>query len=126
MLRRFPIHANVAASDIGRARAWYAEKLELEPDLDEDGLWYRFADGTWLHVYPTEAAGTAKNTQAGWSVTGIEDVMAEMRARGVVFEEYDFGEGFKTVDGLLTMPGGKAAWFLDSEGNTFELSEAIR
>lgn len=121
MLRRFPIHANVAASDIGRARAWYAEKLELEPDLDEDGLWYRFADGTWLHVYPTEAAGTAKNTQAGWSVTGIEDVMAEMRARGVVFEDYDFGE-IKTVDGLLHLPDGSVgAWFKDSEGNILGL-----
>ena len=73
-------------------------------------------------MYQTDSAGTAKNTVAGWTVTGIESVMAELRARGVTFEEYDFGE-VRTENGLLTMGGAKAAWFKDSEGNTFELSE---
>lgn len=126
MLAKFPIYANVAATDLDRARTWYQEKLGLAPELEEDGLWYRFADGTWLHVYETAFAGTAKNTQAGWSVMDIETVMADLRARGLTFEEYDFGDGFRTVDGLITSPMGKACWFIDSEGNTFELSEAAR
>lgn len=126
MLGQFPIYANVAASDIARARAWYEAKLGLSPDLEEDGLWYHFADGTWLHVYETSFAGTAQNTQAGWSVTGIEDVMADLRGRGVVFEDYDFGNGMATVDGLIAMGPAKACWFKDSEGNTFELSEVVR
>jgi hypothetical protein len=29
----------------------------------------------------------------------------------------------KTANGLLEMGGAKAAWFKDSEGNTYELSE---
>jgi hypothetical protein len=57
-------------------------------------------------------------------VTDIEAVMAELQARGVVFEEYDFGE-LKTVDGLADFGTAKAAWFKDSEGNTFELSEVL-
>lgn len=126
MLGQFPIHANVAASDIARARAWYEAKLGLSPDLEEDGLWYRFADGTWLHVYETSFAGTAQNTQAGWSVTGIEDVMADLRGRGVVFEDYDFGDGMATVDGLIAFGPAKACWFKDSEGNAFEISEVTR
>ncbi len=126
MLEGFPIYANVAASDIDRARTWYEDRLGLKPDKEEDGLWYRCADGTWLHVYETSFAGTARNTQAGWSVTDIEAVMADLRARGVAFEDYDFGQGFRTVDGLITTPLGKACWFIDSEGNTFELSEAAR
>jgi hypothetical protein len=44
----------------------------------------------------------------GWEGKGIEAVMAELRSRGVVFEEYDYGEE-KTVDGLLTAGPGKAA-----------------
>ena len=48
--------------------------------------------------------------------------MAQLRARGVVFEEYDFG-AVRTVDGLVDFGAAKAAWFKDSEGNTFELSE---
>lgn len=126
MLGSFPIYANVAASDIARARAWYEAKLGLSPDLEEDGLWYQFADGTWLHVYETSFAGTAQNTQAGWSVTGIEDVMAHLRGRGVVFEDYDFGNGMATVDGLIAFGPAKACWFKDSEGNTFEITEVAR
>jgi catechol 2,3-dioxygenase-like lactoylglutathione lyase family enzyme len=124
MLEQFSIHATVAASDIERARAWYGDKLGLRPKREEMGnLWYEFAPGTWLLVYQTGSAGTAQNTQAGWTVSGIESVMEDLRGRGVEFEEYDFGE-MKTVNGLFDLPGvGKAAWFQDSEGNTFELSE---
>lgn len=124
MLEEFPIHATVAASDIERAKAWYQEKLELKPKKDMMGhLWYQFASGTWLLVYQSGSAGTAQNTQAGWTVKSIESVVEGLRARGVELEDYDFGE-VKTVNGVLEIPGaGKAAWFKDSEGNTFELSE---
>ncbi|MFI5291369.1 MAG: VOC family protein [Candidatus Limnocylindrales bacterium] len=123
MLRSFPVHASVAASDLARARAWYEEKLGLIADAEDmGGVWYRFADDTWLSLFETPYAGTAKNTIAGWSVTGIEAVMADMRARGVVFDDVDMGE-VKTVDGLLDVGVAKAAWFKDSEGNTFEISE---
>ncbi|MEX0789767.1 MAG: VOC family protein, partial [Actinomycetota bacterium] len=112
--------------DIDRARAWYREKLGLEPKKEMMGnLWFEFAPGTWLLVYQTGSAGTAQNTQAGWAVKGIEAVMKDLRDHGVQFEEYDMGE-MKTVDGLLDVPGmGKAAWFKDSEGNIFELSEPV-
>ena len=125
MLGEFPMSARLAASDIGRARTWYEEKLGLAPEREEmggAGLWYRCGT-TWFYLYQTESAGTAMNTVGGWELTGIEAVMAEMRSRGVVFEDYDFGE-MKTVEGLLTVPPGyKAAWFKDSEGNTLELTE---
>ncbi|MCI0347002.1 MAG: hypothetical protein L0221_16435 [Chloroflexi bacterium] len=48
--------------------------------------------------------------------------MADLRARGVVFEDYDFGE-LKTVDGLADSGTAKAASFKDSEGNIYEQSE---
>ena len=118
--------ARVAAVDIGRARGWYDEKLGLVPSKEEMGgmaLWYR-TGATWFLLYQTESAGTAKNTVGGWEVTDIEELMDDLRARGVTFEEYDFGDGMKTVNGLMTIPPGfKTAWFRDSEGNTFELTE---
>jgi catechol 2,3-dioxygenase-like lactoylglutathione lyase family enzyme len=125
MLADFPIHATVAASDPARARAWYAEKLGLTPGVEDPngGLWYRFGGETWLLVYPTSAAGTAQNTQAGWTVTGIEAVIRDLRDRGVEFEHVDLGGGMATVDGLLTAGEYKVAWFKDSEGNTFEISQ---
>lgn len=128
MLAGFPIHATVAAEDVTRARAWYELKLGMVPEVEDPngGLWYRFGDGTWLNVYQTQFAGTARNTQAGWTVTNIEGVMADLRARGVVFEEFDLGNGMATVNGLLTSGPYRACWFKDSEGNTFEVSQVDR
>jgi catechol 2,3-dioxygenase-like lactoylglutathione lyase family enzyme len=125
MLGEFPLSARLAASDIGRARAWYEEKLGLSPAKEEMGgasLWYR-SGGTWFLLYQTASAGTAQNTVGGWEVRGLEAVMADLRGRGVTFEDYDFGE-MKTVDGVLSMGDYKAAWFKDSEGNVLELTEA--
>jgi hypothetical protein len=48
--------------------------------------------------------------------------MEELRARGVVFEDYDI-PGLKTENGIATAKWGKAAWFLDSEGNILNISQ---
>jgi hypothetical protein len=60
----------------------------------------------------------------GWEVDEIEGTVREVRARGVVFEAYDF-PGLKTVDGIAEIDGNypskgtdeRGAWFRDSEGN---------
>jgi catechol-2,3-dioxygenase len=125
MLQAFPISARAAAIDIDRARQWYADKLGLTPEHeDPGGVWYRFGGETWLYLYGTASAGTAKNTIAGWAVKDIEQVMAGLRERGVVFDDVDLGE-LKTVDGLADFGVAKAAWFKDSEGNVYELSEVL-
>jgi len=125
MLERFSLYAVAAASDLTRARAWYRDRLGLEPAReDPGGAWFRFGGETWLYLYQTTSAGSARNTIAGWQVSDIGAVMADLRARGVAFEEYDFGE-LKTVDGVADFGVAKAAWFKDSEGNTYELSEVL-
>lgn len=122
-LSGFPISARAAAIDLDRARRWYEEKLGLVPDReDQGGFWYRFGGETWLYLYATPSAGTARNTIAGWEVADIESVMADLRERGVTFEQYDLGE-IRMVDGLADFGVARAAWFKDSEGNTYELSE---
>jgi catechol 2,3-dioxygenase-like lactoylglutathione lyase family enzyme len=123
MLKDLPLFPVLAASDIGRARRWYEEKLGLIPEIEEMGsAWYRTGD-SWFLLYPTQAAGTAMNTVAHWTVPDLRGLMAELRGRGVVFEDYDLGEGMVTVDGVLEVGGRMAAWFKDSEGNTFELTQ---
>lgn len=127
MLANLPIHASVAASDLPRARTWFETHLGLTPKMEADEyLWYELGGSTWLSVYLTSTAGTAQNTQAGWTVPDIEAVMADLRSRGVAFENYDLGNGMVTVDGLLSMGPYKACWFKDSEGNTFEISQVDR
>jgi catechol 2,3-dioxygenase-like lactoylglutathione lyase family enzyme len=125
MLTDYPIHATAAALDLDRARRWYEERLGLVPAKEDmGGVWYRFAGDTWLCLYATSSAGTAQNTIAGWTVRDIEAVIGDLRSRGVAFEDYDFGD-LKTIDGLADFGLAKAAWFKDSEGNTYELSEVV-
>lgn len=51
--------------------------------------------------------------------------MAELRARGVTFEEYD-QPGLKTVDGVMEASGMRGAWFKDSEGNILSVVQDLR
>jgi hypothetical protein len=69
----------------------------------------------------------------GWEVEDIEAVVAELRARGVEFEEVDL-PGLKTVDGIAEVEGNypsknssgeRAAWFRDSEGNLIGMGERL-
>jgi catechol 2,3-dioxygenase-like lactoylglutathione lyase family enzyme len=117
--------ASLAASDLARARAWYAEKLGLEPLHDYKGEELAYWQGaTHLVIYTTPSAGTAKNTVAVWRVDDLRAEVAALRSRGVVFGDYEIG-GVKTIDGMYSDPddGPLAAWFVDSEGNTLGLVE---
>jgi catechol 2,3-dioxygenase-like lactoylglutathione lyase family enzyme len=116
------IHPMLAASNLERARAWYAEKLGLEPyRAYDDGLLVYRSGETHLSIYATPSAGTARNTVAEWHVDDMRAEVAALRARGVVFEEYDFGTR-RTIDGILTDSDGSLnAWFTDSEGNILGL-----
>jgi len=123
MLKNFNIYPTIPASDLERARAFYAAKLELTPMRDTPaGLYYEVGTSTFL-LYPTQFAGTAQHTVAGWEVDDLETVMAHLRARGVVFEEYDYPE-LKTVNGIATFGTQRGAWFKDSEGNILALGDA--
>ncbi|XAS73959.1 VOC family protein [Micrococcaceae bacterium Sec5.1] len=125
MLKDQQVGAVLPASDIARARAYYSEKLGLEPENPDadDNLQYRCGDGTGFFIYQTSNAGTAKNTQIGWMVSDLTATVSELREKGVVFEDYDF-PGLKTENGIATMPDGTAAaWFLDSEGNILSLNQ---
>lgn len=125
MLKDQQVGAVLPAQDIGRARQFYSEKLGLDPDNPDadDNLQYTCGDGTGFFIYQTSNAGTAKNTQMGWMVSDLSASVAELREKGVKFEDYDF-PGLKTENGIATMPDGTAAaWFLDTEGNILSLNQ---
>jgi len=56
-------------------------------------------------------------------VNDIDREVAELKARGVEFEDYDL-PGEKSDGGILNADGAKAAWFKDSEGNIMAIIEA--
>ena len=59
-----------------------------------------------------------------WMTDDIEAEVAELKARGVVFEEYEMPE-VKTANGAATIGQSKGAWFKDSEGNLLALGQFV-
>ncbi len=117
MLKDLRSHTTLPAMDLERAKAFYAEKLGLTPISEAPGATlYRTAGGTDFSLYPTPNPNRGGHTQMGFATSDIEAEVAALRARGVVFEEYDF-PGLKTEGGIATTGDVRAAWFKDSEGN---------
>lgn len=116
--------ATLPAQDLERAKKFYGETLGFElAEWEFDGSFRVKVGDSWFGVYPSAFAGTNQATAVGIGVEDTEAAVSALRDRGVVFEEYDFGE-IKTVDGIITMPGGtKGAWFKDTEGNIVGLND---
>ena len=133
MLEHSDVSARLPAQDLKRAKAFYADKLGLMPSEERPGgLRYRCGNG-WFSLFESSGRPTGSHTQLAWEVSNIEATVAELRARGVVFEEYDL-PGLKTVNGIAEVAGHypsrggvgeKAAWFKDSEGNVLGIGQAI-
>jgi catechol 2,3-dioxygenase-like lactoylglutathione lyase family enzyme len=126
------VAARLPAQDLDRARRFYAEKLGLEPTEErEGGLRYRCASGEFS-LFLSAGASPGTFTQLAFEVDDIEATVAELEARGVVFEEVDL-PGLKTVGGIAEVAGNyaskgsgeRAAWFRDSEGNMLGIGQPI-
>ena len=125
MLQKSPMYSYIPAIVLDRARKFYEEKVGLKPKQEiNGGVVYEFAGGTAAFLYPTPNGGSSKASQAFWSVQDVEAEVAELKKRGVKFEEYDV-PGMKTVNGIATGGGAKAAWFKDSEGNTMAVIQTL-
>ena len=124
MLQNFPMYAYIPAKDVDRARQIYERKLGFQPKEEiAGGVVYEFGDNTACFLYPTPNAGTSQASQAFWQVEDVEREVAELKARGVTFEDYDL-PGEKSPSGVLTGGGAKAAWFKDSEGNILAIIQS--
>lgn len=124
MLSESTVYGVLPATDLERAKKFYEGTLGLKPvdiPTDSGGVLYSTKQGTFL-VYATSAPGGAA-TALGFVVGDLVAEMADLKTRGVVFEEYDL-PGLKTVNGVVDMGEmGKGAWFKDSEGNIISLSQ---
>ena len=122
--------ARIPVADLDRARRWYSEKLGLEPvEEREGGLRYEFSNGEFA-LFLSAGGADGSFTQMGFEVDDLDATVAEMRERGVVFEELDI-PGLETVDGIAEIEGNypskgsgeRAAWFRDCDGNMLGIGE---
>lgn len=124
MLKTAPIRAYIPASDVARARKFYEDKVGLVPKLEFAGGVIYECGGTEVFLYPTPNAGTSKASQAFWHVADVEAEVADLKARGVKFEEYDM-PGVAMKNSIATGGGAKTAWFKDTEGNILAVSQTL-
>jgi hypothetical protein len=84
-------------------------------------------------LFASAGASPGTFTQMALEVDDLETAVAEMKRRGVVFEEVDV-PGLRTVGGIADVDGNypskggkgeRAAWFRDSEGNMVGISQPL-
>ncbi|HTL94205.1 MAG TPA: VOC family protein [Gemmatimonadaceae bacterium] len=125
MLQRSPMYAYIPVADLSRARKFYEQKLGFVPKEEAaGGVLYQFGDHTACFMYPTPNAGTSKASQAFWEVDDLDREVAELKKKGVAFEDYDLPD-IKTKDGIATGGGAKSAWFKDTEGNIMAIIQTV-
>jgi len=121
MLEEVPIHATLPCSDFERAKAFYADKLGLNPASESPGgAFYHAGRGTRFFLYPSAGTASGAHTQMGFAVDDIDASVRDLKARGVTFEEYDFEAFDKATSTAQTGPV-RSAWFKDTEGNLLGL-----
>ncbi len=133
MLADAQVSTRLPAKDLGRARKFYSEKLGLEPVEERPGgLRYQCGE-TSFALFESAGSASGTHTQMAWEVDDIEAAVAALRARGVVFQEYD-APGLTTRGGVAEIAGNypskgvgeRGAWFTDSEGNLLGLGQPVR
>ena len=126
MPNMLPMSAIIAVTDLERARGFYIDTLGLKLSRDDspEGLICEAGMGTRFLLYLRPDHEPSGATIAGLIATDVAEAVADISARGVKFEDYDF-PGLKTDERHIAIsPGGvKSAWFKDPDGNIIGVGE---
>ena len=114
--------ATLPASDLDRAKTFYADRLGLSP-VSEDRAGVHFVmGGSRFRLFRSGGAASGAHTQLALVVVDLDSVVDDLKSRGVEFESYDY-PSLKTVDGIADLGYARAAWFKDSEGNLLGIAQ---
>src|SRR5258707_4545742 len=124
MLGNSPVYANIPVTDMEKSKKFYIEVLglKLEDEKMQGVALLNGGNSTKILLYQRPPV-TADHTFASFVVDDIYASVKELKAKGIVFEQYDMGQGFKTNDeGVMEMGPTKAAWFKDPDGHVLALN----
>jgi catechol 2,3-dioxygenase-like lactoylglutathione lyase family enzyme len=120
------------AQDLERARAFYRDKLGLEPVEEREGGLRYLCGASEFHLFTSSGAASGASTQMGFEVEDLEATMADLRARGVTFARFEmpgFGSGGDTIAAPDNYPskgtGEIGTFFYDSEGNLIGIAQPV-
>ena len=122
MLSEKSVVTTIPVVDLERAKNFYENKLELKlcEEMDE-GLIFEAGNKTQLYLFKRDST-RADHTVASFLVDDIENEVNHLKENGIIFEEYDLPD-LKTVNSIATSGNYKSAWFKDTEGNIFAITQ---
>jgi Glyoxalase/Bleomycin resistance protein/Dioxygenase superfamily len=103
--------AGIMVSELTTAEAWYELLLSRPADARPmEGLAeWKLADGGWIQVFQdTERAGSSSVT---FLVSGLDDQLAELKAKGISIERTTTSDYVKTA--TVTDPAGNRVVFAE-------------
>ncbi|MDQ6769420.1 MAG: VOC family protein [Gemmatimonadota bacterium] len=113
--------ATIAVKNLVAAMKFYEGKLAFTPIRTEGDQAVSYKSGnSQLLVYQSQFAGTNKATAATWMIKDVENLVKDLKAKGIAFEHYDF-PGMTRKGDLHIAGGQKNAWFKDPDGNILAL-----
>jgi catechol 2,3-dioxygenase-like lactoylglutathione lyase family enzyme len=119
------IHPTIMVADMARARAFYEGQLGLEVLREATPyLFLRVGSGKLALVARATVTPPA-TTICAFEVENLAATLSALRARGVVFEEYDLPT-LRTVDGIAKVGPYQAAWVRDPDGNFLGIHDSPR
>ena len=104
-----------AVPEVGAARHFYGETLDIRTSEEHGLMTLHLAGGRDTIVYPKPDHQPAAYTILNFVVDDIDGAVDELVRRGVTIERYD---GFKQDEkGIFREEGPYIAWFKDPAGN---------
>lgn len=122
MLSDSSVIATIPVKDVNASKEFYEGKLGLrESERGEDGAVKYQSGNAQVLVYQSAYAGTNQGTTASWEVSNFDEVMSDLRNKGITFEHYEIPGA--TRDGDVHLMGERrAAWFKDPDGNILNIT----
>jgi catechol 2,3-dioxygenase-like lactoylglutathione lyase family enzyme len=116
MLSQAMVHPTIMVSDMARARAFYEGRLGLKVVREAPPYLFLRAGTSHLALVARATVTPPATTICAFEVDDLPATLSALRARGVVFEEYDT-PNLRTVDGVAKVGPFQAAWVRDPDGN---------
>jgi catechol 2,3-dioxygenase-like lactoylglutathione lyase family enzyme len=121
------------AQDLERARAFYRDKLGLEPVEERTGGLRYLCGSTEFHLFSSAGTPSGASTQMAFEVEDLELTLTDLRARGLAFERFEM-PGVEAHGDTIVVPNNYPSkgtrelgtFFYDSEGNLMGIAQAVR
>ncbi len=125
MFKPIAAFSGFSVLDAATAKTFYSEDLGLNIEQTEMGLQLHLPGGTTVFIYGKADHQPATYTVLNLIVENIDESLADLTAKGVIFEQYHSQEMPQDEKGILrglsVGMGPNIAWFKDPSGNIISI-----